>query len=162
MNIINPLPLSERIGEAIKAALLAVVEDGVNYSITPDATEVKFVEDFNVDKLPSKKQLVYWILEGDHKPQEKGGKTFEYTDYLSIFAAWREPVPYGSAPARKTIRNLIIEDIHRALTKDVQLGGLVRNTEATEFSRDIRLDNTVPWTAVSAFIVVTSRETRFV
>lgn len=161
MNVINPLPLSERLGEALKAALIAIVEDGVNYSITPDAGEVKFVEDFNVDKLPSSKQLVYWILEGDHKPEEKASKTFEFTDYLSIFAAWRNPVPYGAAPSPKKIRNLIIEDIHRAITKDVTLGGLARNTEVTEFSRDIRVDNTTVWTAVSAFVVITSRETRF-
>jgi hypothetical protein len=159
MNIINPLPLSERLGEAIKAALLAIVEDGVTYSVTP--TSVDYVEDFNVDKLPSSKQLVYWILDGDHKPHEQASKTFEYSDYLSIFAAFRDPVPYGSAPLRKTMRNLIIEDIHRAITKDVTLGGLARNTEVTEFSRDIRIDNTTGWTAVSAFVVITSRETRF-
>lgn len=159
MNVINPLPLSERLGEALKTALLAIVEDGVNYSITP--TSVEFVEDFNVDKLPTSKQLVYWILEGDHKPEEKASKTFEFTDYLSIFAAWRDPVPYGATPPRKKMRNLIIEDIHRAITKDVTLGGLARNTEVTEFSRDIRVDNTVGWTAVSAFVVITSRETRF-
>lgn len=159
MNIINPLPLSERLGEALKTRLLTIIEDGTLYSITP--TSVDFVEDFNVDKLPSSKQLVYWILEGDHKPEEKASKTFELTDYLSIFAAWREPVPYGSATARKTVRNLIIEDIHRAITKDVTLGGLARNTEVTEFSRDIRIDNTTGWTAISAFVVITSRETRF-
>ena len=155
MPIVSPLPMSERIGEAVKAALLLIVSDGVRYSYTPDV--VLIVEDLNVDKLETKKQLVYWILEGDHKPVEATNNQFQYTTYLSVFGAYRYPAPPAGAPARKTIRNLIAEDIIRALTKDVSLGGLVINVEVTEISRDIRIDNTVEWICVSAFVVVTSK-----
>src|SRR5204863_9210541 len=123
---------------------------------------VEFVEDFSVDKLPSARELVYWILEGDHRPSERANLQFESTTYLSIFAAYRYPAkPTSSTPSRKTLRNLICADIHRALTNDVSLGGLAINVEVTEFSRDIRIDNTVEWVAVSAFVVVTSKELRF-
>lgn len=159
MPIISPLPLAERIGEALKVALQAIVSDGTKYSYTP--TEVLIVEDLNTAELESKKQLIYWILEGDHRPTEKTNWQFENKTYLSIFAAYRYPAPAPTGtPARKTIRNLIISDIQTAVVKDVTLGGIVTNVEVTEFSRDLRVDNTVEWIAVSAFVVVTSTEYR--
>lgn len=160
MNVISPLPLLARINAALVTKLSAIIEDGANYSITPG--EVKFVEDLNVDKLPSNKSAVIWILDGDVRPTEKARGAWEVEAYYSIFSAWRNPVPYPSTtPSLSTVRTLMIEDIHRALTADVTLGGLARNTEITEFSRDIRIDNTTPWTGVSAFVVVRFRVERF-
>jgi hypothetical protein len=158
---VNPLPLWDRIGDAIVTRLAGIVGDGVNYSFTP--SQVMFVEDMNVDKLPKSQTVVYWLLEDDHKAEEHASYTHEFKDYLTICAALigaQLPLIGGGA-ARRTIRNCLIQDIHRALTKDVTLGGLARNTEVTEYARNVRIDNTTEWIAVAAFVVVTSRETRF-
>lgn len=144
---------SELVGEALITRLRAITA-GSKFWYTPE--EVAWVEDFDMSRLPSSRQLVYWLLEGDDYPKVMTNLQEGSESEFFVLACYRWPVK-ATTLEPKTVRNRLAKDIRAKLREDVTLGVGAYSTEVTAVDRGFRIDNTVRWICVELKIRIGHR-----
>ena len=139
------------------AAINATAEPTV-FNYTP--TNVLRVEDLDPRFLRTEDDVDILILEGDEFPLEETTAQFMVQAEAFILTAkkWQpnSTSPYAmTPPIGATIRSRLVQDVETAIFRDLSLGGLVDDVEVRDVNRDVRIEQTVMWSAAELRLLIT-------